>query len=561
MNKRVLRFAAGLFLVPVLGTFSGTLALGAPDVDAVLKQMPADFPLGAVIVDFDKFDKNVIAYAKAINPKSEFEGMLADIKKDMGIAPWIDFTKPVGMAQPSLQGGDPILWASVPNFKDKIKTVAGAKEEEGGIWFLPFPEMDDIYAAVKGDLVVAASDKSQLEAALKKEGRTLADELRPRLDLLTNRDLYVHLNFDPIRPMALGAIAQGAQMAPMMAMMAAQQGGGDPASMTAVFGGIIDAVKNFVEQASYVDIAFGITPAAATATIATGFKDGPIKNYLAKNKPASAPLLATVEEQPFTMAAAWHIPGEDSPFMNYIFDKMGSVPGGAAPAGGEKSAGAEGAEIARDLYRKVEGMNVVMHMTKDGMTSAGDYMGKDVAGIQELAKKSMIKESPVAAMMSSGISYEAGASKKFGDKTVETFTVKIDPANPSAEQAKKMMGPNTTLYMGPMEGRVGYFLGSEADAQKYFTGKVAKPLASGALVSEALKNLPAKRNLVVLIDPAGVLPAFGPLMGMDVPQNIQPGPPVAMSTSLSGEYARTDIHVPAKAIARVVEAVTPASPM
>ena len=559
MNKRISKFVSGLLIVP----FFGAAVFGAPDVEGVLKQMPADMPLGAVIVDFEKFDKNVIAYAKAINPKSEFEGILADIKKDMGIAPWIDFTKPVGMAQPSFQGGDPILWATVPNFKEKIKTVAGAKEEEGGIWFLPFEEKEDLYVAVKADLVVAARDKSALESALKKEGRTLADDLRPRMDLLTGRDIYVHLNFDPIRPMALAGIAQGSQMAPMMAMMAAQQGGGDPASMTAVFGGLLDAVKNFAEQASFVDIAFGISPTAATATIATGFKDGPIKDYLAKNKPASAPLLANLEEQPFTMAAAWHIPGEDSPFMNYIFDKMGSAPGGgAAPAaGGEKSAGAEGAEIARDLYRKVEGMNMVMHMTKDGMTSAGDYLGKDVAGIQDLAKKSMIKESPLAAMMSSGISYEASESKKLGDKTVDVFAVKIDPANPSAEQAKKMMGPNTTVYMGPMDGRVGYFLGPEAEAQKYFTGKVAKPLASGALVAEALKNLPAKRNLVVLIDPAGVLPAFGPLMGMDVPQNIQPGPPVAMSTTLSGDYARTDIHVPARAIGRVVEAVTPAAPM
>lgn len=552
MKKRFLTFAAGLFLVPCLGTVS----FGSPEVEAVLKQMPGDFPLGAVVVDMDKFDKNIIAYGKSINPKSEFEGMLSDMKKNLGIAPWIDFTKPIGMAQATMQGGEPILWATIPNFKEKVKTVADAKEEEGGIWFLPFPEMDDIYAAVKGDLVVAASDKSQLEAALKKDGRTLADELRPRLDLLTNRDVYVHLNFDPIRPMALGAIAQGAQMAPMMAMMAAQQGGGDPASMTAVFSGIIDAAKNFVEQASYVDITLGITPAAANATIATGFKDGEIKNYLAKNKPASAPLLTTVEDQPFTMAAAWHIPGEDSPFLNYFFDKM-STP----PAGGEKSAGAEGAEIARDLYRKVEGMNLVMHMNKDGMVSSGNYVGKDVAGIQELAKKSMLKESPLAEMMSSGISYEAGTSKKLGDVTVDVLTLKIDPASPSADQAKKMMGPNTTVYMGPMEGRVGYFLGPEADAQKFFTGKVSKPLASSALVAEALKNLPAKRNLVVLFDPAGVLPAIGPMIGMETPANIPPGPPVAMSTSLSGDYARTDIHVPAKSISRVVEAVTPAPPM
>ncbi len=557
MNRRVCSLVAGLLLVPCLGT----VVRGAPDVEAVLKQMPADFPLGAVVADFEKFDKSLIAYMKAINPKSDFKGMLPDMKKDIGIAPWIDFTKPVGMGQPNLQGGEPILWATIPNFKDKVKTIAEAKEEEGGIWFLPFAEKEDMYAAVKGDLVVAARDKTTLESAMKKEGRTLADDLKPRLELLTNRDVYVHLNFDPVRPMALGGIAQGVQMAPMMAMMAAQNGGGDPAAMTAVFSGVMDAVKNFAEQAAFVDIALGITPDSADATIATGFKDGEIKNYLAKNKPAGAQMFTMFEEQPFTMAAGWRIPGEDSPFLNYLFDKMGSVPGGGTPpAGGEKSAGAEGAEIARDLYRKVEGMNLMMHMSKDGMTSAGDYVGKDVAGIQQLAEKSMLKENPLASMMSNGISYEASGSKKLAGKDVNQFTVKIDPASQAAEQAKKMMGPNTTLYMGPMEGRVGFFAGTEAAAEKYFSGKVSKPLASNALVAEALKALPSKTNLVILLDPAGVLPALGPLMGMDVPENVQPGPPVAISTSLSGEYARTDVHVPAKAIARIVEAVTPQPP-
>lgn len=559
MNKRISRIVAVLFVVPCLGT----VAFGAPDVEGVLKQMPADMPVGAVIVDLEKFDKSIIAYAKAINPKSDFEGILPDMKKNLGVAPWIDFTKPVGMAQPNLQGGEPILWASIPNFKEKVKTVVDAKEEEGGIWFLPFAEMDDLYAVVKGDMVIAASDKTQLEAALKKEGRTLADELRPRLDLLTNRDLYVHLNFEAVRPMAVGGIAQAGQMAPMMAMMAAQQGGGDPASMTAVFSGVLDAVKNFAEQATFVDITLGITATSADATIATGFKDGEIKNYLTKTKPASAALLGTLEEQPFTMALGWQIPGEDSPFLNYLFDKMGSAPaaGGAAPAAGEKSAGAEGSEIARDLYRKVEGQNMVMHMTKEGMTSSGDYLGKDVAGIQSLAAKSMVKENPLSAMMTSGISYEASGNKKLGDKSVDQFAVKIDPANPSAEQAKKMMGPNTTVYMGPVDGRVGFYQGPEAGAEKFFSGKVAKPFASGALVAEALKALPAKRNLVILLDPAGVLPAFGPMLGMDLPENIPPGPPVGIATSLSGEYARTDIHVPAKAIARVMEAISPAPPM
>lgn len=551
MHRKFSGVLAALFIVP----FIGTVVRGAPDVESVLKQMPADFPLGAVIVNFDKFDKNLIAYTKNVDPNSDFQGMLSDMKRNLGVAQWIDFTKPVGMVQPTFQGGEPILYATIPNFKEKVKGLTDAKEEEGGIWFLPFEGMDDLYATVKGDLVIAGSDKTQLEAVLKKEGRTLADDLRPRLELLTGRDVFVHLNFDAIRPMAQMGIMQATQMAPMMAMMAAQQGGGDPASMTGVFTGIVDAAKNFVDQASFVDVVLGFTADAANATIATGFKDGEIKNYLSKTKPAGDGLLSTVADQRFTMALAWHIPGDDSPFLNYLFDKMS-----APPAGGEKSAASEGADLARDLYRKVEGMNLVMHMDKGGMTSSGDYMGKDLAGIQELAKKSMVKESPLASMMSSGIDYELSGEKKLGGKSVETFTIKIDPASPSADQARQMMGENTTVYMAPMEGRVAYFVGPEAEAEKFFTGKISKPLSSNSFVAEAMKALPAKKNVVILVDPAGVLPAFGPLLGMEVADNVPAGPPVAISASFSGEYARTDIIVPAKTIARVVQAVSPQPP-
>jgi len=116
------------------------------------------------------------------------------------------------------------------------------------------------------------------------------------------------------------------------------------------------------------------------------------------------------------------------------------------------------------------------------------------------------------------------------------------------------------LYMAPMDGRVGFFSGTEADAAKYFSGKVQKPLANRPLVAEALKTLPAKRNLVILVDAVGFLPMIGPMMGMEIPANLPPGPPAAISTTLSGDYARTDIHVPAKAISRVMEIVSPPPP-
>ena len=553
---------------------------GDGDVEAIMKMMPADVPLSAVVVNFEKFDKNVIAFGKAVSPQSEGGGMLADLKDQLGVAEWIDFSKPVGMVQSSLQGGEPILWATIPKFADKAKALPNAKEEEG-VWLLPFEGKQDLYAVVKGDIVITGSDKTALMSAVKKEGKTVADELKSRMDLLANRDAIVHLNFEPVRAMALGGIAQAAQMAPMFAMMAGQQGGVDPTAMAAAITGLIDGVKTFLEQAAYVDFAIGISGSAADATIVAGFNDGAIKSYLAKNKPASAALLAGFEEQPFTLAMGWHVPGTESPFFDYLFDKMsaaipapaakpagdGAAPGGDGAPAVEKSASAENdaikeaTQISRDLYRKIEGQNLLMTMSSKGLTSKSYYLGEDTKSILDLAKKTMTKVNPLAKSFSGGVSYEVGESKKLGGVTVDQFVVKLDASHPASAQAAKMFGDNLSILMGVGGGHVAFYMGSDADAQKFFEGKVEKPLISGRLMSESLKALPEKRNAVLLLDPAGVLPALAPLMGMPAMQEVPPGPPIGVSVLLSGDYARADVHVPARAIERVIQATSPQPPM
>jgi len=577
MKFRVHTFASGLIIG--LAIFAAPVRASDGDVEALMKMMPAGFPISAVVVNFEKLDKGIIAFGKTVDPQSESSGMLVDLKKQLGVAEWIDFSKPVGFVQPKLQGGEPVLWATASKFEDKAKSLPNAKEEEG-VWFLPFEGKDDLYAVVRGDLIIAGSDKTLLMSAAKVEGKTLADELKPRMDLLTNRDAIVHLNFEPIRPMALGGMAQAAQMVPMLAMMSAQQGGMDPAALTAVISAVIDGAKRFVEQAAFFDIAVGVSGSDIDATIACGFNDGVIKSYLAQNKPASAALLAGFEDQLFTLAMGWNVPGKESPFFDYVFDKMqaaapapaakpageGAAPDGGAPAA-EKSASAENdamketMQISRDLYRKIEGQNMLINMASKGMISKGYYIGEDANSIVDLAKKTLMKANPLAKSLSGGVTYEAGESKKIGGVAVDQFLVKLDPNNPAATQAAKMFGENLSILVGVAGGNAAFHMGPAADAEKFFGGKVEKPLASGQFVGEALKALPQKRNAVVLIDPAGVLPALAPLLGMPTIAEVPPGPPVGLSVLLSGDYARADVHVPARAIGRVIQAVSPQPPM
>lgn len=568
MNRRTIAWAVTPWLAMTIPY--GAAYGGSDEVTTLLRLMPADFPVAAVVVDFEKLDKSIAAAAKALDEGTGEPWILADIKGKLGIGEWIDFSKPFGVAMPSVGGEEGTFWAKVPDFAAKVKALEGATEEEG-VWRLSFEKVETLFCALKGDYLVAAGSKEALTQATK-DGKSLADEMKSRMDLLRGRDALIHVNIDPLRPTALGGLAQGAQMAPMLAMLVGAQGGADPAVMTGMFTSLLDAAKAFVEQVAYIDITIGVSEDAGRATIATGYKDGPIKTYLAKQKPASAGLLTQIQEQPYFVALGYHFPGETSPFFDYMLDKItsamkstpaapGSAPGteDAAP-GGQTDALKKAMGVARELYRKTEGQNMAMAVSPGGMRMSGDYISRDPRSLLELLKQSLISANPLMQQFGAGATYEALGSKKIGQVTVEEFTVKLDPTNPNAAMLTSMYGENSRLAMGIAGGRVRFCMGSDEQMQQVFSGKVDKPFTSSRYVSEAIATLPAKRNAVILIDPVGVLPIVGPMMGMPKTDTVSPGPPVAISASFAGEPARVDIHIPLQAIERLMKAMSPEKP-
>ncbi len=79
--------------------------------------------------------------------------------------------------------------------------------------------------------------------------------------------------------------------------------------------------------------------------------------------------------------------------------------------------------------------------------------------------------------------------------------------------------------------------------------------------AEAMAALPARRNAVWLVDPAAALALAAPLLGLPKLDPVSPGPPIAVSLSLTGEPARIDVHIPARAIQRYLPLQAPAEPM
>ena len=572
MNLRTIFPAMALALalvIPIPAARGGT-----EDLEGLLRHVPAELPIAIVVVDFEKLDKSIASLVKQIDPQASYNGALAEIKEDLGIGDWIDFSKPVAIAN-GLSGDEQIIMCvTVPNFAEKAKALPNAKEEEG-VWHLTFERKEDVFATLKGPYVLMAKSAVALAAA-GKPARTLAEELKPRLDWLKDRDALIHINFDPVRQQALAGIAQVATMGPLLAMAFGQHAGADPAGMTAMLSGVLDGLKRFGEQIAYVDVVLGLDANAANVTLASGFNDGPIKSYLAKQRPASVPPFTEIEERPYFAALGCHFPGTESPFLDYFFEKTAASVQPAAPpaapgdagtaatppaAGGNADPAREAMLISRDLYRKVEGWNTVMSFVPGAMSSSGDYVGADPAAIFDLAKKAMLKVNPVLKSFNGGATYETLGSKKLGEVTVEEFALKFDAANPATAQMVQMMGENARFTLGIAGGRVRYSLGGEPEAQRIFSGKIEKPLGSSKGVMEAMATLPAKRNAVLLIDPLGLVPLLGPMMG-NPKVDVTPGvSPVAISLSLSGEPARVDIRVPLKTIERLVQTLSPQKPM
>ncbi len=565
-------FAAGVVGLAILSARLPAYG-GSEDTLKVLRMIPADVSVAAVVADFEKVDRWVNSFAKRVDPGGRSPGILDDIKGAFGNHEWMDFSSPVGLVLGESSDSSPSILVRAPEFAEKIQTVPGATQE-AGVWHVVVdPTMNSVmYAKQRGDYVALAPTKTGLER-ITKEGKSLADRMQSRTKLLRGRDALIHVNMDQLRDAALSGIAQMSQMAPMIAMMAgAQMPGGDPMVLSRVISGSLEGVEKFVEQLDYVDILISLEPEAGGITILSGYKDGPIKSYLAKQKPASVALLSGIQAQPYVLAAAYHMPGKVSAFYDYIFEKMlgalrtppatGTSPTGEQPGPSKDNVAIEEAmRLARELYGKISGMEVVMAMSADGITAAGGYSGHDAGELLDLTKQYMTKVNPLMSRFGGGMSYESLGARKIGSTEVHEFALTFDKSNPAGAALEGVYGRALRYAFGITDGRLRFSMGDDKAMARVFGARVSKPFADGRYVKEALAKLPQRRNAVVLFDPAGFAMMASGLAAGGAPASIPPGPPIAVSVSLSGEPVRVDIHVPMRSIERMMQAAAPNEPM
>ncbi len=535
----------------------------APSVERVTNLMPSDFAFSLVINNPTAFDKQVLATMKRFDPSKDDDGFVKQLQRQLSFGELVDFTQPVAIAGPNMGSGDrTAIWVRVPDFATKIKTLDLPASEEDGLWQLGAEEGDILFARVRGDYVVASTYKDTLAQACA-EGKSLTQAIKPRLGLLGKRQLLMHMEIDAVRGDALGGLAQAAQMAPMLAMMMGQQGG-NAAMATAGISSVVDAAKDFMTQVSYVDLFVGITDKAADITVATGYLDGSIKTYLSQQKPASGGFFAKTPDQSFFAAIASEVPGSDSPFFGYLKTKaIAAMEGGIAQGDGANDQTKQLTDAMRstfEIYEKLEGTWATIGSSGGVLTMSGAYTTSDAPGLLKLVKASLDPSNPLSQQLK-GASYESLGVKDIGGASVEQFMLKMDPNNPAAAMSASILGKDARFGLGMQGGAVRFCMGTERLIAQAFSSKGSKPLSSSKYVVEALAALPAKKNAVILVDAAVAMSMFGPMLGAADVGDVAPGPPIAISASLSGEPARLDIHIPFRAVERVMQAMAPESPM
>ncbi|MCH7840000.1 MAG: hypothetical protein IID38_07170 [Planctomycetes bacterium] len=550
----VIAVGIGLLLSP------GRALAAAPEVEKLMGLMPDDLPLTMIVVDLATLDRAVGSFLESIGEDGSNASLITKVKEEFLVGSWIDFSKPIGLAHTILtQREKPLLWANIPQFKEKVKQYAGATQEEGA-WHLPSKDGDSVYAKNLGDYVVIAPSVEALARAT--GGRSLpGKELKTRMDLLKGRQALLHISMESVRPPLLSTLTQGAQMAPMLAMMMSQQGGGDAATMIGVFTTVFDAAQKFVQQINTIDIAITIDANAAHAVLAAGFNDGAIRKHLEQTSPATVPLLSTIQTQPFVLALAYHLPGNASPFIDYIFSTVTGAPAAApapAPKSGDTHAPPDAvgaANVTRDFYRKIEGMNMLLTMSPKGVAISGDYLGADSNALFSLAKKAVIASGSLLNRLGGAGGWEPMPSRKIGQATVEEFSIRFDSSNPRSATALKLYGGDLRYAIASGRGGVRFYLGHPSHLDRAFPDRVNAPLGSSAGVKQALAALPTKANAILLVDPAGSIPLLARLGVGAQARRTSPGPPIALALSLSGEPARLDVHVPVGAIKRLKDAL------
>jgi hypothetical protein len=570
MTTRRMVWTTTLAMIVGMG---GLLAPATPatadELTQLLEQMPADLAIAGVITDVEELDRNVVGMLKRLDPESEHEALLGDVRAELSFAAAVDFGKPLALAFPAFGPNmeTPVLWLYAPEFAGRAAGFENVKKTEKGDWEVMVAG-EQMLARAKGPYLVLAGNATDLDKAT--SGTTsMAGALGSRVDELRKRDVYVRFSLESVRSMILMQLSQAGAMLPMMLMSAPQQGM-DPMFMTGIATTALDGTQKFVEQVDYIELLGEIDAQHIGVSLVTAYKDGSIKKYLAGQKPPRMAMFNGVEAGSYLMAASFDIARPDSPWLDYLGEQMSkamaqtpAMPG--APQGDAKKGDAtkESIKTSLDMLRILDGTSLAVGFQDGTLAMSGHYMTSDPSRLITLLDKSYTDGNAMMQAMSAGVSYESLGTERIGVTDAHVYTMKFDASNPQMGMAAMMYGSEPRFAFGQTGQSIRFGLGSKPTLEKVFAqSTISNPLGETKQVKEVLSKLPPHQHAILLVDPMGLLPMMTAMMGNPTPPKANAaGDPLALSASMHDGQFDLNLYIPIKSLEQFVKLMSAAEPM
>lgn len=543
---------------------AGQSRAGLKGADALLRHVPNDRKIVLVVDNAEQLDKTLMAWTKRIVPGGAPPGgPFGELKDHYPIAAWLDLTKPIAIDFSDMEDDAPVIWGTADGFAGKAAAHEGATEENG-IWHFPLDLGDQMFAKeLSGGVVVMSTKKAFVEKA-KVKGKSLADLSRERRAAMADANIALILGVDALRPEIKSGLAMVRGFMPM-AMLQIGKGMDPQSSMdfANMLNAMFDGANQMVDQFDYLDVSAKLTNTDANLAALAGFMDGPIRQYLTTVKPARKPLLSRFDAQPYVMAGDFDLPGGMLAMAHYFKKRMdmgGATAGEGDKKEAEEAAGGDQAGMftkVLDLYAIMNGGGFVMKLQKTNLSFIADYDTTNASRFVALMDDMVELSNKIYKTSDMAMKYEPLGQSSVNGIEVRHFGLKVsgESKDEMAQIMAQVYGENVRMSLGATSpNTVRFCLGPPSLADKVFKKSVTKPLNQERYAKAALGNLPAKRNGVVLLDFAAMAPMMSAITGGPPAGALPPGPPIATSLDMSGGDLRLDVHIPVRAIERIVQA-------
>lgn len=507
------------------GIFSVGSARAADLADAI----PGNAKAAVILSNAKDLEKNIRSFAQAIGTPLP-EGLGVDMAAQMsGLAGVWQIERGAAVVVTAAEREGVAVVLPVADAKAALKQLNATAD--GDFYKLTLFGSPSVALPKDGVLVIGPSVKAV--EPFKTVGKSLASQLQSvDKKVASGAAIFAYVNVPEFKDLATAGLDFFDQTLKQPIAQAAQAGGNDPAMMGKMLDLYSKGLRQLVAEAQSFSLGLSVTGDRIQLQKGLTFKPGTAlaKYFQKEDTTPGVELIDDLPNRPFLVAFGWDadLGGDLWHDISLAFVESAS-----------KLETAQRKQIESYLGKmseSLESMNMLMDFTDEGMTTFGHYEAKDPAAFLKVMRDNKDVTASMTKAFSPGKMDVSMASKKVGKLDVTEFTYKFSGLPDEQMKMMKAMygGDAIRMQMAVVDKQsIGMAGGAKGDPIKELIDP--KPLVKEQRIRTALKDLPEKSGLVLLLDPASlvrfvksVAEKAGPGIPLPLPTYDKPVVPIAI---------------------------------